>query len=111
MSLSLFNYFHKSTKKSQWKQITESFERALNTHPNLAKFYICLPQDRADPRIPDKNFFMDKWNEYVENWKSIAKSHRVPFVMFTLYDQCYVVHRTDKFVEKEYDPKFFLRKL
>jgi len=57
---------------SQWQQITKSFKRALDKHPHLTKYTICIPQDRADPRKPKEEHFMDKWREQVEAWQQLA---------------------------------------
>lgn len=59
---------------SQWNQIEESLKTTIDTHPNLIKYYICLPIDRPDPRIPNQKSLMDKWNEKVTNWKDYALS-------------------------------------
>lgn len=58
----------------QWRQIEESFKRALKTHPRLSKYFICIPLDRQDPRRPDQNWFMDKWNENVKKWSEYANA-------------------------------------
>ncbi|MCB0746054.1 MAG: hypothetical protein KDC90_01195, partial [Ignavibacteriae bacterium] len=66
-------YFH-SMDKSQWDQLEKSFRTALKKHPKLLKYYICIPLDRSDPRIPNQNWFMDKWKLFVENSIKHAKS-------------------------------------
>ncbi|MBO8134122.1 hypothetical protein [Dickeya fangzhongdai] len=58
---------------AQWKQLKESFETALKTHPSLTKYYICIPLDRQDPRRKDQDWFMDKWNKKVAEWIQYAK--------------------------------------
>ncbi|ECD9384984.1 ATP-binding protein, partial [Salmonella enterica subsp. salamae] len=58
---------------AQWKQLKESFETTLKTHPNLTKYYICIPLDRQDPRRKDQEWFMDKWNKKVIEWIQYAK--------------------------------------
>lgn len=57
---------------SQWKQLTESIETTIKTHPKLTKYFICIPLDREDPRMPGKKWFMDKWLEKVLTWKKLA---------------------------------------
>jgi len=57
---------------SQFKQIKKSFETAITKHPNLVKYYVCCPIDRADPRIPDKKYLQDRWNDFVEDCEAIA---------------------------------------
>src|SRR5947209_7590252 len=38
-------------KANQWLQISESVKTALEKHPRLTSYTICLPIDRQDPRI------------------------------------------------------------
>ncbi len=57
---------------SQFKQIKKSFETAITKHPNIVKYYVCCPIDRADPRIPDKKYLQDRWNDFVEECKALA---------------------------------------
>lgn len=59
---------------SQWSQLDKSLKRAIDTHPNLVKYIVCIPLDRQDPRIPDQQWFMDKWNEKEKEWKAYASS-------------------------------------
>ncbi|WP_046216662.1 NACHT domain-containing protein [Paenibacillus wulumuqiensis] len=62
-----------SMGRSQWNQITDSLNTALEKHPNLKKYIVCIPLDRQDPRIENQNWFMDRWNTKVEEWKKYAK--------------------------------------
>jgi hypothetical protein len=54
--------------KSQWQQIDESVKTALQKHPQITSYTICLPIDRQDPRIGQQKWFMDKWNEHLGKW-------------------------------------------
>ena len=63
-------WFTTSPTASQWNQINNSVKKALEKHPNLTKYIICLPTNRSDPRR-GQNSFLDKWNEHVETWKQI----------------------------------------
>ncbi len=69
-------YFIDGMKSSQWTQLCNSFETALNKHPKLIKYIICLPFDKPDSRKQNKNkqseSFEDKWNEHVKKWKNLA---------------------------------------
>ena len=80
-------YFLDPLKKTQWKQISRSVETALNKHPKLTKYYVCLPRDRTDIRRVNRNgkpvlSELDWWNRYVHKWTAIAakKSMDVEFV-------------------------------
>lgn len=59
-------------QENQFKQIKKSFKTAITKHPNLVKYYVCCPIDKADPRIPDKKFLQDRWNDFVEECKALA---------------------------------------
>ncbi len=79
-------YFLKPLGSSQWNQISGSVKSALSKHPDLTKYYICLPKDRNDSRRSSTQgrqitSELDKWNQYVEKWKAIAatKSMQVEF--------------------------------
>ena len=65
-------YFLSSPQENQWNQINKSVKTALDKHPNLSKYIICLPINRQDPRIEDQNWFMDRWNDKVRDWQQLA---------------------------------------
>lgn len=62
----------------QWSQIDDSVRTALEKHPRLTRYAVCLPIDRQDPRRQQDSMgreyqaFMDKWNERVERWRGWA---------------------------------------
>ncbi len=62
-------FFLGSLQETQWRQIDESVEKALEKHPRLTKYTICLPRDLGDPLIEGQKSIKDKWNERVEKWK------------------------------------------
>jgi hypothetical protein len=57
---------------SQWQQLDESVRTALAKHPKLTLYTVCIPRDREDPRRPNEEWFMDKWNERVAKWEGWA---------------------------------------
>ena len=59
---------------SQWAQLDKSVTTALEKHPRLSRYVVCLPIDRQDPRIDNQRWFMDKWNEYVQRWEGWASA-------------------------------------
>jgi len=74
--------FFSTMGNAQWIQLEKSFKTAFEKHPNLVKYFICIPLDREDPRITIAkgkqkgkrvNHFMDKWNAKVKEWKEFAK--------------------------------------
>ena len=72
-------YFTKTLTDSQWSQIDESVETALEKHPALKKYYVCLPVDRTNSRKNTNKgkrttSALDKWNTHVEKWERLAQS-------------------------------------
>lgn len=66
-------WFLSTPQENQWSQIEKSFKTTLEKHPKITTYYIAIPLDRADPRIDNQEWFMDKWNEKVEKWKKFAQ--------------------------------------
>ena len=66
-------WFLSTPQDTQWNQVEHSFKTALQTHSKMVTYYVAIPQDRADPRVPNRISFMDKWNEKVKKWKKFAK--------------------------------------
>lgn len=64
--------YFSSMGKSQWDQLDVSFKTALTKHPQLTKYYVCIPLDRQDPRTENQSWFMDKWNAKVTEWQKHA---------------------------------------
>ena len=58
---------------SQWSQLDESVKTALNKHPALVRYYVCIPLDRADARLLGQQSAMDRWNEHVNKWQTWAQ--------------------------------------
>ncbi|MCD6239204.1 MAG: ATP-binding protein [Thermotogae bacterium] len=70
-------FFLSPPDSGQWSQLDESVKKALEKHPRLTSYTICLPIDRQDPRIESQKWFMDKWNEHVEKWRGWARQKRI----------------------------------
>lgn len=72
-------YFVDEINPARWTQIHESVETALEKHPKLRRYYVCLPADRTDtratgPRGKRTVSILDEWNKYVTKWKVLASS-------------------------------------
>ena len=98
-------YFLKPLGPTQWKQISDSVKKALDKHPDLTKYYICLPRNRTDSRRSSTSGIqviseLDKWNQHVEKWKEIAakKSMQVEFEYWGEHEILLMLQRdTDDF--------------
>ena len=65
-------FFLSPPNGNQWAQIDQSVKTTLEKHPRLSQYVVCLPIDRQDPRIDNQQWFMDKWNEHVQQWEGWA---------------------------------------
>ncbi|MFI3622636.1 NACHT domain-containing protein [Vagococcus fluvialis] len=77
-------FFLSSLGDSEWRQIDDSVMTALEKHPKITKYYVCIPKDRTDSRKlykgkPTISEF-DKWNTYVNKWKEKAGERNIEFI-------------------------------
>lgn len=61
---------------SQWQQIDDSIKAAIEKHPNLMRYYVCVPLDLPDARIDRRRSAKDRWDEYVTKWRRWAQAKR-----------------------------------
>ncbi|MYF68525.1 MAG: hypothetical protein F4181_00430, partial [Proteobacteria bacterium] len=61
-------YFHK-LEESQWRQIDRSVKNAIQKHPQLRRYVVCLPKDLAEGNREDQESARDKWNRRVARWE------------------------------------------
>lgn len=85
-------FFLTALTEIQWKQLDESVETALTSHPNLTSYTVCIPQDRSDPRIAEQKWFMEKWNDRVHKWEGIA-THRGMKVNFEYWGDSELLYK------------------
>lgn len=64
--------YFSSQGDSQWAQIDESVEHALAKHPLLAKYFVCVPIDLSDARLPGKKSAKQRWDDRVVKWQGLA---------------------------------------
>jgi hypothetical protein len=57
---------------AQWQQLDNSVKTALSKHPNLVKYFICVPLDRSDARIEGRRSAKERWDDHVTKWKGWA---------------------------------------
>ena len=71
-------YFMGQMNASRWGQLDHSFATALDRHPNLTKYVICLPIDKPDSRSKRAGKQVvtaeDEWQHHVAEWRSRAAS-------------------------------------
>lgn len=71
-------YFPDGMNPDRWRQLDKSFSTALERHPNLTKYVVCLPLDKSDSRRKgqgDKQVVsvQDTWNKHITKWQDEAQ--------------------------------------
>lgn len=66
------------------KQIDKSVKAALQGHPDLVRYHICLPFNLPDARLSGQQSQRDKWNRRILKWTnwSTAKGMNVEFTLW-----------------------------
>ena len=85
-------FFRFSPGNSQWQQIDDSVKRALDKHPRLTKYTVCLPIDLPDSREDNQESARDKWNHRVANWEKLATEKGMS-VTFEYWNQSEIASR------------------
>jgi hypothetical protein len=72
-------YFIGTMDDSRWRQISDSVENALEKHPKLKKYIVCLPINRTDSRKTGRGgnkvvSTLDEWNNQVKVWQALARN-------------------------------------
>lgn len=69
---------------SLWGEIDKSVKTALEKHPRLVRYIICVPLDRSDVRKDRVWSAMERWNARVTNWEkwALQKGMAVEFVFW-----------------------------
>lgn len=66
-------FFTSPPTTSQWGELDDSVRTALEKHPALCSYTICLPLDRPDARLNETKSFLVRWNERVQKWQEWAR--------------------------------------
>lgn len=92
-------YFLDELTPSRWGQIDESVKTALSKHPNITKYYVCVPMDRTDtrstgPRGKQTISVLDEWNQHVLKWTTLATTlgMRVDFEYWGAHEMLLPLH-------------------
>jgi hypothetical protein len=59
-----------SLDSSQWGQIDESVKTALEKHPKLIRYYVCVPLDLPEARLGGQTSAFQKWVDRVAKFTS-----------------------------------------
>lgn len=65
-------------------QLDESIETALEKHPHLTEYVVCIPFDLSDKRAGKGRSAAQKWEDWQKKWREKAKSAKRS-ISFTLW--------------------------
>ena len=90
-------FFPSGVTSAQWGQIDESVRTALDKHPRIIRYFVCVPLDRPDPRKITKSgeperWLMDHWNEHVVTWETWARERSME-VSFEFWGESEIADR------------------
>ena len=57
-------------------QLDNSIRTALNKHPHLVEYIVCLPFDLSDSRRRGRKTSREKWDSWCAKWKKLAASQK-----------------------------------
>jgi len=80
---------------SQWQQIDRSINTALEKHPRLVKYYVCVPWDLPDGRIEGRQSAKNRWDEHLKKWTGWA-SQRGMAVEFIYWGSSELIDRISR---------------
>lgn len=55
--------------KPQFAQLDESVRTAIDKHPKLTRYFVCVPLDRPDARVESQKSAMDRWRNRLTKWQ------------------------------------------
>lgn len=85
-------FFDRSLDDAQWNQLDSSFRTALDKHPKLVEFIVCLPRNLSDGRVRNTSSERDKWNSRVSLWEQAGAKDGRP-IKITLWDKSAILKR------------------
>ena len=65
-------FFTTSPSSSQWRQIDDSVKTALDKHPRLTRYFVCVPVDLPDGKRGGRTSGRERWHLRVNKWTSWA---------------------------------------
>lgn len=113
-------YFTSSLTDDQWYQLDCSVKTALDKHPRLVCYYVCIPRERSDARKRNQTSEMDRWNTHVNNWGRWAQERgmNVEFIWWGSSDLLARLSREEHrgrrffwFGQQEFDQAWFRLRL
>ena len=113
-------FFTSPLSVSQWQQVDRSVETALEKHPNLRQYTICMAFDHPDPRRKGTTSSRNKWDKHVAKWEGWAAEKHM-CVQFSYWGSHEIMERLSRdehrgryffwFSEELFTPRWFQERL
>ena len=94
-----FKYYIGRLGRAQWGQIDKDIKAALKTHPELTRYYVCVPRNLTLK-------MNGAWKRHVAEWKALAKSETEREVEFIWWGDSELIGKLFEF-NKHYLLKYF----
>jgi len=85
-------FFTRAPQNPEWQQISRSVKKALDKHPNLVRYTVCLPVDLPDAREGKRTSSREKWTAYKAKWEEIATAKGME-VNFEYWGETEIIER------------------
>ena len=66
-------FFRGPLRDAQLNQLDRSVKAALEAHPGLVRYFVCIPRDRSDGRRKGVTTELDRWESRVAKWEGWAQ--------------------------------------
>lgn len=80
---------------SQWAQLDDSVRTALDKHPQVVRYYVCIPLDLPDARLGERRSARERWDEHTKKWRGWA-ADRGMSVEFELWGSYQLLERLSR---------------
>ena len=70
-------FFQSSPTSGEWGQVDDSVKTALEKHPRLISYTICMAVDLSDAKLEGQKSAQQKWDAHVRKWTGWARDKSV----------------------------------
>ena len=105
---------------TQMAELDKSVKTALDKHPKLVRYFVCMPMDRPDARIPGRTSALQRWESHVQKWEGWAQE-RCMNVKFVWWGSSELIDRLSRnehigrrffwFGQRDFDQDWFRLRL
>lgn len=70
-------FFTTALTAAQWRQLDHSVKTALDKHPELVRYFVCVPHDPSDARSDGRRSELQQWSARLEKWQGWAQEREM----------------------------------